>query len=106
MGDFLARYKADHTNKINRALHSVGIPMIVVSLVAVFFDWRWGLGLFVGGWILQFIGHWFEGKTPSFFKDPKFLVVGVAWWLEKMRGKKAASATIPSGLPSGLPSER
>src|SRR5687767_5191676 len=26
-------------------------------------------GLFLGGWALQFLGHYFEGKKPAFFDD-------------------------------------
>ncbi len=39
-----------------------------------------GLALFVVGWIFQFVGHFFEGKPPEFFKDPRFLLVGLRWW--------------------------
>jgi uncharacterized membrane protein YGL010W len=44
-------------------------------------------GLFVGGWIFQFIGHAFEGKLPEFFQDWRFLFVGLRWWFAKMTGK-------------------
>jgi uncharacterized membrane protein YGL010W len=48
--------------------------------------WRAALGLFVLGWILQFIGHAFEGKPPEFFKDYRFLFVGLRWWFKKVLG--------------------
>ena len=35
-----------------------------------------GLGLFVVGWIIQFIGHWFEGRKPAFVDDLIGLIVG------------------------------
>ena len=35
-----------------------------------------GVGLFVAGWVLQFIGHWFEGKKPAFVDDLVGLLVG------------------------------
>jgi uncharacterized membrane protein YGL010W len=73
---WIDRYHADHKHPLNHATHIVGIPAIIVSLVVVFFDWKWGLGLFVGGWILQFIGHGIEGNRPSFMKDPRFLLIG------------------------------
>jgi uncharacterized membrane protein YGL010W len=37
--------------------------------------------LFVLAWIGQFIGHHFEGKRPSFFKDIQFLMIGPLWLL-------------------------
>jgi uncharacterized membrane protein YGL010W len=43
--------------------------------------------LFVSGWTLQFIGHAFEGKPPEFFRDWRFLFVGVRWWWAKLQGR-------------------
>ena len=70
------RYNEDHQHPVNRALHYVGIPTIIASLALLPFMPLWAVGLFVFGWILQFIGHAVEGKPPSFFSDPKFLLVG------------------------------
>lgn len=45
-------------------------------------------GLFVGGWALQFLGHYFEGRKPAFLDDlrglldgPLFLVAETAFAL-------------------------
>lgn len=35
-----------------------------------------GLGLFVIGWIIQFIGHYYEGRKPAFVDDVMGLVIG------------------------------
>lgn len=43
--------------------------------------------LFVGAWILQFIGHRIEGKKPSFFEDIQYLWVGPLFVLSKLFGK-------------------
>ena len=83
--DLMARYKRDHTHPINKATHIVGIPMIVVSLPLLVLQPATGLGLFVLGWVLQFIGHAFEGKKPSFLSDPRFLLIGVAFFVDKLR---------------------
>lgn len=29
----------------------------------------WGIGLFVVGWVFQFVGHNYEGKKPAFVDD-------------------------------------
>ena len=39
------------------------------------------LGLFVVGWIFQFVGHYFEGKKPAFFKNAVHLLIGPVWIL-------------------------
>jgi uncharacterized membrane protein YGL010W len=36
----------------------------------------WGAVLFVGGWALQFLGHYYEGRKPAFLDDLAGLLVG------------------------------
>lgn len=36
----------------------------------------WGIGLFVLGWIIQFVGHVFEGRKPAFVDDLMGLFIG------------------------------
>ena len=58
--------------------------------MVAYFDralWPLPVALFVVGWILQFVGHAYEKKPPEFFKDWRFLFVGLRWWFAKMRGK-------------------
>src|SRR6476620_8409440 len=43
--------------------------------------WAVCLTLFAVAWIGQFIGHYYEGKRPSFFKDLQFLMIGPLWLL-------------------------
>jgi uncharacterized membrane protein YGL010W len=91
--DMVTRYAASHQHPVNRFCHTIGIPMIGISLalfVASLFVagvWRFALALFVVGWIFQFVGHAFEGKPPEFFHDWRFLFVGARWWLAKIRGR-------------------
>jgi uncharacterized membrane protein YGL010W len=92
-GELIVRYARSHQHPVNRFCHTVGIPLIVISLlvaVAGIFvhGWLWiALVLFVTGWAFQFVGHAFEGKPPEFLSDWRFLFVGVRWWLAKVRGK-------------------
>jgi len=62
---FIENYKAKHQHPLNKLTHSIGIPLIVISLPLFLFNWRWALLLFVVGWILQFVGHAVEGNRPS-----------------------------------------
>jgi uncharacterized membrane protein YGL010W len=41
--------------------------------------WATSLVIFIAAWIGQFIGHAYEGKRPSFFKDVQFLLIGPLW---------------------------
>jgi len=91
--EWIAQYAMSHQHPVNRFCHTVGIPLIVASLavlaasIVVSGLWKWALALFVAGWILQFVGHAFEGKPPEFFHDWRFLLVGVRWWVAKVRGR-------------------
>lgn len=90
---WIAEYSQSHQHPLNRLTHTFGIPLIILSLPLVLLGVLWhrllwiGLALFVVGWILQFVGHAFEGKPPEFFKDWRFLLVGSRWWAAKVRGK-------------------
>jgi uncharacterized membrane protein YGL010W len=93
MSEWIAQYSLSHQHPANRLLHTLGIPMIVVSIVlaiaAFMLPSLWVIAgaLFVVGWALQFLGHAFEGKPPEFFKDWRFLFVGLRWWLAKISGR-------------------
>ena len=36
----------------------------------------WGAGFFAVGWVIQFVGHYYEGKKPAFADDLVGLLVG------------------------------
>ena len=89
--DLVTQYASSHQHPVNRLCHTIGIPLIVVSLIVfaaslvVAGAWKIALALFLVGWIFQFVGHAFEGKPPEFFHNWRFLFVGVRWWLAKIR---------------------
>lgn len=94
--EWIAEYSESHQHSVNKLTHKIGIPMIAISLplfvAAIFSEVFWMRGLwilptvlFVVGWILQFVGHAFERKPPEFFKDWRFLFVGLRWWFSKIR---------------------
>lgn len=80
---FMENYKAKHRHPMNRLTHSIGIPMIVISLPLFAFNWRWALGMFVVGWILQFVGHAIEGNQPAFYRNPIYLLIGPLWLVRR-----------------------
>ncbi|MBY4895994.1 DUF962 domain-containing protein [Cupriavidus sp. AU9028] len=64
-----------------------------------------GIGLFVIGWIVQFVGHYYEGRKPAFVDDlvglligPLFLVAETAFALGWARDTRAQmERTEPTG---------
>ena len=53
----------------------VGLLMLFAHKVET--SWiAWGVGSFVVGWIIQFVGHWYEGKKPAFVDDLVGLLAG------------------------------
>lgn len=94
--NLIANYKAKHQHPLNRLTHSIGIPMIVISLPLVFFNWRWAVALFVLGWIFQFIGHAIEGNQPAFFKNPVYLLIGPLWLVRRAASSVGLIKTKPA----------
>lgn len=100
LDQWIEEYAESHQDPINRFCHTIGIPLITISLglipIAVVV-WMLGVAspmtawigvvMFVAGWVLQFVGHAFEGKPPEFLRDRRFLRIGLLWWFKKMRGK-------------------
>jgi uncharacterized membrane protein YGL010W len=91
--EWVSQYATSHQHPANRVCHTLGIPLILVSIAvfaaSIFFHrlWMYALAIFVLGWIFQSIGHAFEGKPPEFLHDWRFLFVGVRWWWAKIHGK-------------------
>ena len=93
LDDWILAYSASHQHPVNRICHTIGIPLIALSLplllvvIAVHGFWPVPLALFVVGWLFQLVGHAFEGKPPEFFHDWRFLLVGLRWWFVKLGGR-------------------
>lgn len=58
----------------------------------------WGLSTFLFGWLLQFLGHYYEGRKPAFVDDLVGLLVGpmfiTAEWLFALGWGKPLLAEI------------
>jgi uncharacterized membrane protein YGL010W len=93
MQQWVAEYAVSHQHPVNQFCHTVGIPLIAVSIPLFLVEflrpgfWIIPAGMFVVGWVFQFVGHWVEGKPPEFFRDWRFLFVGLRWWMAKVRGR-------------------
>jgi hypothetical protein len=64
---FVRNYIARHQNRANQLFHLVGVPVtFVVSIILLTKDEPlWAGAAFVGGYILQFIGHAIEGNDAG-----------------------------------------
>ena len=72
---------------LTRGNLALGIAVSVVNFVLIALaqpladgsvaSWLgWGIGIFVVGWVLQFVGHYYEGRKPAFVDDLVGLLVG------------------------------
>lgn len=70
MPAWLANWKTRHQHPASLVLHLIGIPMTIVAVVLAIVQLaqgRWDLWwrpavLFVGGYLLQYVGHRIEGN--------------------------------------------
>ena len=61
------------TALVNGALFALAEPLAEGSTAS----WLgWGLGTFALGWVIQFVGHYYEGRKPAFVDDLIGLMVG------------------------------
>jgi uncharacterized membrane protein YGL010W len=68
-----------------------------IAMMGALAGWSWFAGLFIGGWILQLIGHVFEGRKPALadnlfqiFVAPIFLAAEVFFALGYKPGLHSA----------------
>ncbi len=59
--------------------------------------WAWGLGFFAVGWVIQFVGHYYEGRKPAFVDDLVGLFVASLFVLPEL--------LAPAGFVTGLMAE-
>ena len=60
---FLEDYRQRHAHPVNAVLHLAGVPMAFYGLFRLFTgDPGLGLGLLVGGYFLQYLGHKAQGN--------------------------------------------
>lgn len=58
---------------VNGVLIYLAAPLAAGSIAS----WlAWGIGSFVVGWVLQFVGHYYEGRKPAFVDDILGLLTG------------------------------
>lgn len=79
-----------HRHPFNFWIHLIGIPMAVAGVILLFIvDWYWGVGAFILGYVLQYIGHLVEGNDLGEWAGIKRLLgwpyVGIAPGREKER---------------------
>ncbi|EGM79113.1 Putative membrane protein [Rheinheimera sp. A13L] len=58
---------------------SASCYLVALQLVALDSTMAWlgaSVAVFIFGWVLQFIGHYFEGKKPAFVDDLVGLLIG------------------------------
>ena len=82
---YMTQYEHEHNNLANKLLHALGIPLIFAGIIVIFINWRWGLGLFAGGWVMLFLGHRIEGNKPAFFQGPVYFLVGPLWVARELK---------------------
>src|SRR5262245_57554176 len=59
----LRNWMERHQHPFNFWIHLIGIPLAVTGVVLLFVtDWYWGVGAFVLGYFLQYVGHLVEGN--------------------------------------------
>ena len=71
--------------------------LVFGAAVAALEDTVWllvGVGGFFVGWVIQFVGHYFEGRKPAFFDDVMGLAIGPLFVVAEVLFKLGAYAQL------------
>lgn len=70
---------------VRGALISLAV-FVVLYLVGLHLTWPQSLAAFVLGWVLQLVGHRFEGSKPKFLDNLVYLLIGPLYIFEEVFG--------------------
>jgi hypothetical protein len=61
--NFRTHWIPRHRHPVNYWLHMLGIPAALLGILLLpVLPWEWCLGLFLGGYFVQWVGHKIEGN--------------------------------------------
>ena len=69
--------------------------LMVIYFISAYIPWPYAIAAFVAGWIFQFVGHAYEGKSPAFLTNLSHLLVGPLWVASHVVPKSASSSSAP-----------
>src|ERR1700736_4522842 len=69
------------------------IGLLLLYWLAGYLTWPYAVGAFVVGWIFQFVGHAYEGKSPAFLTNLLHLLVGPLWVASHLVPRSASSSS-------------
>jgi uncharacterized membrane protein YGL010W len=87
-----------HRHPFNLGIHLIGIPLAVAGVVLLFLPlpWYWGVGAFVLGYLLQYVGHAVEGNDVGEWALIKRLL-GLPYVAVSPRWQKAVAGAEDRG---------
>jgi uncharacterized membrane protein YGL010W len=88
-------YAAAFGREARAATYIAIVGLAVLYVIAVFVTWPFAIAAFVVGWIFQFVGHAYEGKSPAFLTNLLHLLVGPLWVASHLVPKSASSSSAP-----------
>ncbi|HEY0615017.1 MAG TPA: Mpo1-like protein [Candidatus Elarobacter sp.] len=69
------------------------IGLLAIYYAAAYLTWPWAIAAFVAGWVFQFVGHAYEGKSPAFLTNLLHLLVGPLWVASHLVPRSASSSS-------------
>jgi len=83
----------------------LGSLMLIIALAICYaarlMPWEISLGIFLIGWVFQFIGHGvYEKRSPAFYRNLAHLIVGPLWVLNHVVHLRSEPADAPASARS------
>jgi uncharacterized membrane protein YGL010W len=89
----LVYYVAAFGRTQRAAVVIAAIGLVISYYAAAYITWPYAIGIFVLGWVFQFVGHAYEGKSPAFLTNLLHLLVGPLWVASHLVPRSASSSS-------------
>jgi uncharacterized membrane protein YGL010W len=86
-------YAAAFLRENTAAVVVAAVGLAVIYVISAYVTWPFAVGAFVAGWIFQFVGHAYEGKSPAFLTNLLHLLVGPLWVASHLVPTSASSSS-------------
>jgi uncharacterized membrane protein YGL010W len=67
--------------------------LVAIYYLSAYVAWPFAIAAFVVGWVFQFVGHAYEGKSPAFLTNLLHLLVGPLWVASHLVPRSASSSS-------------
>ena len=84
--DYIDNYPNFHKHPVNKALHFVGIPSIIMGMICLATSgFIISLAMIGFGSLCLLVGHRIEGNRPALLQSPLYVLAAPFWYFRMLK---------------------